>query len=88
MAGGITFDNPEITHLQYVANSNEGRQIGALDYLIDHLINDRLKRGKRFFDFGTSNEEQGRVLNKGLIDQKERFGARAVVNDRYEWILQ
>jgi len=87
LAGGITFENPEITHLQYVANSNEGRKIGALDHLIDFLIHERKASGKRFFDFGTSNEENGRVLNFGLIDQKERFGARVVVNDRYEWRL-
>ncbi len=86
MAGGITFENPDITHLQYVANSNEGRKIGALDFLIDHLIHERKKR-YRFFDFGTSNEENGRFLNRGLIDQKERFGARVVVNDRYLWKL-
>lgn len=86
LAGGIIFDNPEITHLQYVANSNEGRQIGALDFLIDHLMRETCK-DKKYFDFGTSNEENGRVLNRGLIDQKERFGARAVANDRYEWNL-
>ncbi len=86
LAGGIIFDNPEITHLQYVANSNEGRQIGALDFLIDHLMREVCK-DKKYFDFGTSNEENGRVLNKGLIDQKERFGARAVAIDRYEWNL-
>jgi hypothetical protein len=86
LAGGIIFDNPEITHLQYVANSNEGRQIGALDFLIDYLMRESTK-DKKYFDFGTSNEENGRVLNRGLIDQKERFGARAVANDRYIWEL-
>lgn len=86
LAGAVTFDNPEITHVQYVANSNEGRKIGALDFLIDHLIKEVYKN-KKYFDFGTSNEENGRRLNRGLIDQKERFGARVVVNDRYEWNL-
>ncbi len=85
-AGAITFDNPEISHLQYVANSNEGRKIGALDFLIDHLIQ-KVYKEKKYFDFGTSNEENGRYLNKGLIDQKERFGASAVVCDRYKWVL-
>jgi len=86
LAGGISFDNPELSHLQYVSNSNEGRKIGALDHLIDHLIQNVYK-DKKYFDFGTSNEENGRVLNKGLIDQKERFGARAVAVDKYEWVL-
>lgn len=86
LAGAIIFDNPEISHLQYVANSNEGRKTGALDFLIDHLIQ-KVYREKKYFDFGTSNEDNGRYLNKGLIDQKERFGARAVAYDRYEWAL-
>lgn len=86
VAGGVAFDNPEISHLQYVANSNEGRQIGALDFLIDHLIQNVYKE-KKYFDFGNSNEDNGRYLNKGLMDQKERFGASAVAFDRYEWVL-
>ncbi len=86
LAGAIIFDNPEIMHLQYVANSNEGREIGALDFLIDYLLKNEC-RDKNYFDFGTSNRENGRVLNRGLIDQKERFGARAVAIDRYEWDL-
>ena len=86
VAGGVAFDNPEISHLQYVSNSNEGRQIGALDFLIDHLIQNVYKE-KKYFDFGSSNEDNGRYLNKGLMDQKERFGASAVAFDRYEWVL-
>ena len=84
LAGAVCFDNPTVRHLQYVANSNEGRKRGALDLLIDPLIRESIGK-RRYFDFGTSNREGGRVLNEGLIDQKERFGARVVVNDRYEW---
>lgn len=86
LAGAVTFDNPRITHLQYVANSFEGRETGALDYLIDHLIKN-VYHDKHYFDFGTSSAPTPNRLNEGLIDQKERFGARCVVNDRYEWIL-
>ena len=35
-------------------------------------------------EFGISTEEGGTVLNRGLIDYKEGFGARAVVHDFYE----
>ena len=38
-----------------------------------------------YFDFGTSNEQQGRVLNTSLIYQKEGFGGRGVCYDCYEW---
>ena len=37
-----------------------------------------------FFDFGVSNDQQGRFLNCGLIEKKESFGGRAVVHDFYK----
>jgi hypothetical protein len=40
-----------------------------------------------YFDFGTSNEEGGKVLNASIIYQKECFGGRGVVYDTYEWEL-
>ncbi len=86
LCGGVVFENEDIAHLQYVANSDEGRKIGALDLLIDYLIKD-VYSAKKYFDFGTSNEDDGRVLNHGLIDQKERFGASGVVHDTYLWKL-
>ena len=62
----------------------EGRNVGALDFIIDKLINE-VYSNKKYFDFGISNEDGGRFLNTGLIAQKEGFGARAVVHDFYEF---
>ncbi|SDE80971.1 hypothetical protein, partial [Sporomusa acidovorans] len=67
---------------QYLANSEEGRSTGALDLVIHYLVTEVYK-DKIYFDFGISNEKQGRFLNTGLIAQKEGFGARAVVHDFY-----
>ena len=39
---------------------------------------------KKFFDFGISNEAQGRKLNQGLSYWKESFGASTIVHDFYE----
>jgi len=83
LSGALIYENPQIIHTQYLANSDAGREIGALDLLIDHLIKETYK-GKKYFDFGISNEDAGRYLNTGLIAQKEGFGARAVVHDFYE----
>ena len=83
LAGAVVFENGETVHTQYLANSDEGRQIGALDFVIDYLLNE-VYPDKKFFDFGISNENAGRYLNRGLIAQKEGFGARAVVHDFYE----
>lgn len=83
LAGTIIYENRDIVHTQYLANSIEGKEIGALDLLIDYLITN-IYRDKRYFDFGISTENGGRYLNGGLISQKEGFGARGVVHDFYE----
>ena len=41
-------------------------------------------QNKPFFDFGISNENQGKTVNKGLQYWKEGFGARTVVQRFYE----
>ena len=77
------FENKNIVHTQYLANSIEGKKIGALDLLIDHLVRE-IYFDKKYFDFGISNENSGRSLNTGLIAQKEGFGACPIVQDMYE----
>lgn len=83
MAGVLIFDTPQTVHAQYIANSEEGRNIGALDLVMDFLIN-TYAEGKTYFDFGISTEEGGTVLNYGLIGQKEMFGGRGIAYEFYE----
>lgn len=82
LAGTLLYISNRVVHTQYLANSDAGRKTGALDYLIDELVN--LFRDKRYFDFGISTTDAGLVLNEGLCTHKEGFGARAVVHDFYE----
>ena len=86
LAGVVVFDTPNVAHAQYIASSDEGRECGALDLLFERLLGEVCSQ-KRWFDFGISNEEAGQVLNVGLVEQKEGFGARAVVHDHYLWTL-
>ena len=86
LAGTVIFENGQTVHTQYLANSEEGRKCGALDVVIDHLLNE-VYTDRTYFDFGISNEDNGRYLNEGLIAQKEGFGARAVVHDFYKIVL-
>ncbi len=83
ISGALIYENKNIVHTQYLANSEIGRDICSLDLLIDHLIKNIYKE-KKYFDFGISNENAGRYLNTGLISQKEGFGARAIAQDFYE----
>jgi hypothetical protein len=86
VAGVVMYASDRVAHAQYIASSEQGRDVGALDFLFEHLISEAFS-AVPFFDFGISNKEAGRVLNVGLIEQKEGFGARAVVHDHYQWSL-
>lgn len=83
LAGALIYEYKHIIYTQYLANSLKGRECGALDFVLDTLIK-KVYFNKKYFNFGISNEDNGRYLNTGLIAQKEGFGARAVVNDVYE----
>lgn len=85
-AGVIMYNTHHVAHTQYMATTEIGRETGALDFLLDHLINN-IYADKKYFNFGVSTEQQGRYLNQGLIAQKEMFGARSVMYDTYELIL-
>jgi hypothetical protein len=85
-AGVVVYDTGPVAHAQYTAANELGRETGSLDLLFLNLIGEAY-RDRKAFDFGISNEDQGRVLNSGLIEQKEGFGARAVVHDFYDWRL-
>ena len=82
-AGVVVFECRRVAHVQYIASGEEGRTYGALDLLFRHLIGERYKQFD-YLDLGTSNEDEGRYLNEGLIHQKEGFGGRAVCYDTYE----
>lgn len=83
IAGVVIYETPKVAHTQYIANSEEGRQCGALDAVMDYLINECYS-DKKYFDFGISTENEGRFLNEGLISQKQEFGGRAISYDFYE----
>lgn len=82
VAGTLIYETRTVAHAQYIATSDYGRSIGALDGLFFHLITE-VFASKPYFDFGISTEQGGRYLNEGLAFQKEGFGARAVVYDTY-----
>lgn len=71
------YDTNSVAHCQYIATSEQGRENGVLTYLMHHLINEVFTEN-RYFDFGTSNEDAGRLLNSGLLHQKTGLGGRGV----------
>jgi hypothetical protein len=86
IAGVVIYETEQVARAQYIAANSRGRGVSALD-LIFHELLTGIYHSKRYFDFGTSDEDEGQQLNTGLIDQKEGYGARVVVQDHYQIAL-
>mgnify|MGYP003385196355 FL=1 len=76
-----------VTHTQYLATNDKGRECGALDFIIETSIQQSQDMNVKYFSFGISTEQNGTVLNGGLAAQKESFGARTICIDAYEVVI-
>ncbi len=83
VAGTTIFETKNVAHAQYISGNEDKATLGSVDFLYHELITSVFK-DKRYFDFGISNENQGRNLNHGLSYWKESFGAHISVQDYYE----
>ena len=83
LAGILIYETKTVAKTQYISSVELGRQLGAVDLIIDHLIN-HYQDSKLFFDFGTSTESSELGFNESLMAQKESFGARSVAVDVYK----
>lgn len=83
VAGTTVFVTDKVAHPQYISGNSDKNELGSLDFLYHHLITNVFK-DKNFFDFGISNEEQGRKINEGLLFWKETFGTKTAVQSFYE----
>lgn len=84
VGGTVMYLTGEVARCQYIAASPVGKEKNALVILFDTLIDYFRAEGYHWFDFGTSNEDGGAILNEGLIRQKISFGGRGVVYDQYQ----
>ena len=83
VAGTTIFETTNVAHSQYISGNSTKNELGSLDFLHHYLLTQVFK-DKQYFDFGISNENQGKNLNNGLSYWKESFGANTVVQDFYE----
>ena len=83
VAGTTIFETKNVAHSQYISGNSDKNILGSVDFLHEHLLTTVFKN-KKYFDFGISNENQGKILNEGLSYWKESFGANIVVQDFYE----
>lgn len=87
IAGVVLFVTPSCIHSQYIASSEFGYSVSALDMVFDYCITTARQLGKRWFDFGISTEDSGMVLNDGLYKFKSEFGGAGIVHQFYEFNL-
>ncbi len=87
LAGCLIYESKNVAHGQYAANLADGRNLGAQDLIIDFLVNSYFEKAK-YFDFGISTLTMGQILNQGLVNHKESFGASAVNYDFYELAIK
>lgn len=87
VAGVVLFESHRTTHAQYIASTPTGNQAGALDAVFAHCLEQAKERGRRFFDFGTSNRDAGKTLAETLFEYKAQFGGGGVAYECYELSL-
>lgn len=84
VCGVWVFETALTVHCQYIATSEEGRKLNTLPLLFKKMIDHYTAEGLMYFDFGTSNEEDGYKLNSGLNRQKTSLGGSGVTYTRFE----
>lgn len=80
IAGTTVFVTDRVVHAQYISIDHEVKKTGVLDFLYSALM-EEYSDDKEYFDFGISNENEGRNINQGLLFWKEKFGAQIVVQE-------
>ncbi|RYU44051.1 GNAT family N-acetyltransferase [Aliivibrio finisterrensis] len=87
IAGVLFFFINQTMHAQYITSSPNGYDLGALDFLFESALSFIEPQEKlRYFAFGTSNEEQGKILNQTLYRFKRQFGAGSVAHQFYSLV--
>lgn len=82
VAGITVFETEKVAHTQYIASTVKGREVHALDVLVNRLMTVEFGH-KSYFNFGIVNENEGTFINKGLMEWKESFGAKPYVHKFY-----
>lgn len=83
VCGTTLFITNDVVKPQYISGNEDNNLLGSIDYLYDFLINE-VSKGKKFFDFGPSHENNGLNIVKNINFWKESFGAQTLVQNFYE----
>ena len=86
IAGSMVFlfGDKQVFHTQYLACDQTQLALYPSERLYYSLIQEAIKKGYKTISFGTATEDRGEVLNRGLAQFKEGFGAKVYVNRNYK----
>ncbi|MCM1184229.1 MAG: GNAT family N-acetyltransferase [Roseburia sp.] len=84
VAGSMVFlfEN-KVFHTQYLAADQDSLKLFPMNFMDANLIRTAREKNFRYFSFGISTEEHGRVLNKSLAEFKEGFGTQYAINKTF-----
>ena len=89
LGGTVLFQaSPHCTHTQYIASSQQGRELSALKLLLEEAIENSMTRGNQYFSFGASTEKRGTCFNLGLYKFKSSFGSEPVNQVQYKFTIK
>ncbi len=83
MAGGMMYVYGDVIHAQYLSADFHFTEYSPITYLYYRVIQQAKDDGYRALSWGISTEDHGRVLNMGLIRNKESYGSKHMVNRTY-----
>lgn len=81
LGGAVTYESRNVVHTQYMATSERGRGVDAMDAVVD-AIGRSVAGGVRYLDLGTSTDPRNGRLNEGLARKKYDMGGRGVLVSR------
>lgn len=82
LAGVLVYESERVARMQYIASSESGRKVAALDLVFENLLS-AVYREKEWIDLGTSEGDGRGGMNEGVQEFKESWGARTVAQDTY-----
>lgn len=84
IAGSMVFKfEKQVFHTQYLAADSDYLNMYPMNFLDTSLIKQAQMDGYRYFSFGISTENHGKVLNESLAEFKEGFGTGYYLNKTY-----
>lgn len=79
VGGVIVFRTENCWHAQYVAMSDRGSKLGAVDFTLCAAIEDARRSGASYFSLGVSTDPVTNELNDSLYDFKREFDGSGLI---------